>query len=79
MIILVSVVAQIGPKGSCAVHMNRPQPATSVGYSIYLKKNYRHFTHLWQACSRSFLRPIDRSMARIVVQNLYFAPVSLGL
>ena len=41
MIILVSVVAQIGPKGSCAVHMNRPQPATSVGYSIYLKKNYR--------------------------------------
>ena len=40
MIILVSVVAQIGPKGSCAVHMNRPQPATSVGYSIYLKKNY---------------------------------------
>ena len=41
MIILVSVVAQIGPKGSCAVHMNRPQPATSVGYSIYLKKNYK--------------------------------------
>ena len=40
MIILVSVVAQIGPKGSCAVHMNRTQPATSVGYSIYLKKNY---------------------------------------